>query len=261
MNSLRSISPNRYNSLRFAASNLSKNYFSVDCDQSEILLRRPPGEVANPISTITSDYNSNHSTFSSVLAFQYTRQRPTSTIETIGDSQTFLTEIYQLIIAKKFKKLISYCKLLNIKRPNIVLIPYIGYMASICAQSKENELYFVKVIERSQIFKSDYSHFIHLLDEIRYIENNPSSTPILIKLLKFSVSDLNKVMSGGYRIVPGYYQKIPDFKGISASAATVALSAIRNKAAQSIPALQIETQVSDDTNDNSNKKRTKVKLV
>lgn len=255
MYSFRPVPPNQYNSLRFAATNLAQKYFSVDITQTDILLRRPPNQIADPISTFSLDYKNNHSPFSSIFSFQYMREKPTSTIDTIENSQNFLTEIYQLIIAKKYLKLISYSKLLNLKRPNIILIPYIGYMASICAQSKEDELYFVKIIERSRISQSDYSQFIHLLDEIRYIETNPLSTPILIKFLKFSASDLNKVMSGGYRIVPGYYQKISDFNGGYGSAATMALSVIRDKAAQSLPALQIEDQLNNNNNNNDQSKK------
>lgn len=258
MDTFHSSTPNRYNSLRFAASNLVKSYFSIDIAQTDILLRRPPDQTADPISAISLDYKNKHSPFSSIFAFQYMREKPTSTIDTIENSQNFLTEIYQLIIAKKYMKLISYSKLLNLKRPNIILIPYIGYMASICAQSKEDELYFVKIIERSRISRSDYSQFIHLLDEIRYIETNPSSTPILIKFLKFSAADLNKVMSGGFRIIPGYYQKIADFNGGCGSATTMALSVIRDKAAQSLPALQIEDQITD-KNDNENQEKKKKK--
>lgn len=249
----RPISPSRYNSLRFQASSLAKNYFVLDMSQTEVLLRRPPDEVADPISAMSLDYKKSHSSFSSIFTFQYTKEKSTSTIDTIENSQNFLTEMYQLINAKKYKKLISYSKLLNLKRPNIVLIPYIGYMASICAQSKEDELHFVKIIERSRISQSDYSQFIHLLDEIRYIETNPFSTPTLIRFLKFSVSDLNKVMSGGYRIVPGYYQKISDFNVGYGSAATMALSVIRDKVAQSLPTLQMEDQLNEDENEKGKK--------
>lgn len=232
------VHPCRYDDIRMTAHSIAADYFSIKLDESDLLLRRPPGEIANPVSVASDDYVNCKPPFTSIFMNSYTKSRSAvnSPIETIGDNPDFMSEIVELINLKKYTKLISYTKILNLKRPKVILLPYIGYLASICAQSRDDELYFAKIIEKSSISPEDYCQFIHLLDEIRFIETNPNFTPTLIQLLKFPIKDLNNVMSGGYRITPGFYQNIPNFNENS-TLRLMALSEIKERAEHSLPQL------------------------
>ena len=220
------------------------SYFSIqDIDQGEIILRQPSGELAKPSETVCRLYTRSHGKMSSMLAYQFNEGKLRNNESCIGGGRFFLTEIVRLIQQRKFDRLISYIKTLPLKTSQYAIVPYIGYMASICLETKnkeENQLYFVKIIEKMSIPKEDYPTFIHLLDEIRCLEINPDISPLLVGLMKFRPKDFSTFMSGGYRLVPGYYQSMVNLKGTAQT--KISLSLIQQKANSNIPKLIQETE-------------------
>ncbi|OHS95858.1 hypothetical protein TRFO_10259 [Tritrichomonas foetus] len=234
------ISPSSTVAIQAQASTLVRNYFrSIEVDQTAILLRQPQEELANPISTIIDDFRNTRTKFSSIFNV-ILKEKIKCNYEIRDSKRAHYAEILRMISKKEYEKLISFAKLLLMKNTGLACIPYFGYMASICARSRENELFFVKAIEKTIISKEDYPTFIHILDEIRCLEMNKNFVPLLVAFMKFYPGDLSTFITGGYRIVPGYYQYMSHLKGGAATAEALAI--IKRKAAKNIPKLEPESE-------------------
>ena len=168
-------------------------YFSNNLNANQIRLRHPPDNIA------TFKNSSNHK----YDEFKLTMHNPVEVKSHSGSYFLFFLHLFpQFIRNRKYKSIIHYAKSVFEKIPSYSLIPYFGYMATLCKSGLDDEeMEFVQKIENSYISYKDVPHFTHLLDELIVLQSFKFN-PLLVSFMMLNLSDLSKNLFGNIHIVP-----------------------------------------------------------